>query len=48
MKITLITGAANGLGYEFACIYGKQNNNLLLVDIDEAKLLEKSSELKTK
>lgn len=48
MKITLITGAANGLGYEFACIYGKQNNNLLLVDIDEVKLLEKSSELKTK
>ena len=48
MKITLITGAANGLGYEFACIYGKQNNNLLLVDIDEVKLLEKSSELKAK
>lgn len=48
MKITLITGAANGLGYEFAGIYAEENNNLLLVDIDEAKLLEKSSELKAK
>lgn len=48
MKTTLITGAASGLGYEFACIYARENNNLLLVDIDEARLLEKVDELKTK
>lgn len=46
MKTTLITGAANGLGYEFACIYAKENNNLLLVDIKENKLIEKVNELK--
>ncbi len=46
MKTTLITGAANGLGYEFACIYAKDNNNLLLVDIEENKLIEKVNELK--
>lgn len=48
MKITLITGAANGLGYEFARIYAEENNNLLLVDIDEKCLLEKANELKAK
>ena len=46
MKTTLITGAANGLGYEFACIYAKENNNLLLVDIEENKLIEKANALK--
>ncbi len=46
MKTTLITGAANGLGYEFACIYAKENNNLLLVDIEENKLIEKVNGLK--
>jgi short-subunit dehydrogenase len=46
MKTTLITGAANGLGYEFACLYAKENNNLLLVDIEENKLIEKVNELK--
>lgn len=34
MKITLITGAASGLGKEFAYLYAKDKNNLLLVDID--------------
>lgn len=34
MKITLITGAANGLGESFAKLYAKDNNNLLLIDID--------------
>ena len=48
MKITLITGAANGLGSEFAEIYAGENNNLLLVDIDEAKLVEKVNQLKNK
>ena len=38
MKITFITGAANGLGKEFAVLYGKDNNNLLLVDIDAEAL----------
>lgn len=48
MKTTLITGAANGLGREFAGIYAKENNNLLLVDVDETKLLEIVNELKNK
>ena len=38
MNITFITGAANGLGKEFAVLYGKDNNNLLLVDIDKVAL----------
>ncbi len=39
MKLTLITGAASGLGLEFAKLYAKDNNNLLLVDINEEGLL---------
>lgn len=34
MKTTLITGAASGLGAEFAKIYAKENNNLILVDVN--------------
>ena len=45
MKITLITGAANGLGKSFAKLYAKDNNNLLLVDIDEENLNETIKEL---
>ncbi len=48
MKTTLITGAANGLGREFAGIYAKENNNLLLIDVDVTKLLEIVNELKNK
>lgn len=46
MKITLITGAANGLGKEFAKLYAKDNNNLLLVDIEEKELNIVKTELK--
>lgn len=46
MKITLITGAANGLGKSFAKLYAKDNNNLLLIDIDEISLNETIHELK--
>jgi short-subunit dehydrogenase len=34
MKVTFITGAASGLGKEFAVLYGNDGNNLLLVDIN--------------
>lgn len=46
MKITLITGAANGLGKSFAKLYAKDNNNVLLIDIDENSLNETINELK--
>ena len=36
MKITLITGAASGLGREFAKLYAKDNNNLLLKNLENA------------
>ena len=45
MNITFITGAANGLGESFAKLYAKDNNNLLLVDIDETNLLRVKNEL---
>ena len=45
MKISFITGAANGLGKEFAVLYGKDHNNLLLVDIDEVALASVKQEL---
>lgn len=38
MKITLITGASSGLGKEFAKLYAKDNNNLLLVSTSFDKL----------
>lgn len=38
MKVSLITGAASGLGLEFAKLFAKENNNLLLVDVNEEKL----------
>ncbi len=48
MKITFITGAANGLGKEFARLYAEDNNNLLLVDVDQEGLCEIQQELKQK
>lgn len=47
MNITLITGAANGLGESFAKLYAKDGENLLLVDIDESNLLRVKKELET-
>lgn len=45
MNITLITGAANGLGKEFAKLFAKDNNNLLLIDIDENNLINTKNEI---
>ena len=47
MKVTLITGAASGLGNEFAKLYAKDNNNLLLIDINNEGLLNAKKELNT-
>lgn len=44
-KITLITGAASGLGKEFALLYGRQGNALLLVDKDAAGLRNTKEEI---
>ena len=38
MKFTLITGAASGLGKEFAKVYAENHNNLLLVDVNKQGL----------
>lgn len=46
MKFTFITGAANGLGKEFAVIYGRDGNNLFLVDKDSVALNSVKDELK--
>ena len=42
-KYTLITGGTEGIGFEFAKIYGKNNENLILVARDENKLKEKKA-----
>lgn len=48
MKITFITGAASGLGKEFARLYAKDGNNLLLVDVNQQGLEETKQELQNK
>lgn len=48
MKTTFITGAASGLGKEFARLYAQDGNNLLLVDMDQAGLAETQAELQSK
>ena len=39
-KTALITGACSGIGYEFTCLFASYNYNLVLVDINEKKLIE--------
>lgn len=45
MKVTLITGASSGLGKEFAKLYAKDKNNLLLVATNIEKLKEVKEEV---
>ncbi|HAS56601.1 MAG TPA: hypothetical protein DD377_02790 [Firmicutes bacterium] len=45
-KVTLITGAGGGLGKEFALIYAKNKNDLVLVDVDENGLKETNEYVK--
>ncbi|BAY17922.1 short-chain dehydrogenase/reductase SDR [Anabaenopsis circularis NIES-21] len=42
-KTALITGAASGIGYELACIFARNNYNLVLVDRNAVKLTEVSA-----
>ena len=44
-KYTLITGASSGLGFELARLFGKDNNNLLLVSSNESNLKHAKEEL---
>ena len=45
MEYSLITGAASGLGKEFAKLYAQDNVNLILVDINEVNLNEVKEEI---
>ena len=47
-KTALITGACSGIGYEFTCIFASYNYNLVLVDINEPKLIEISEKFTQK
>lgn len=47
MKYTFITGAASGLGLEFAKIYARHGNNLILVDVNQDGLLKAKDEIKS-
>lgn len=46
-KVALITGAAGGIGYEFAKIALREGFDLALIDINKQGLAEKAEELKT-
>ncbi|MBW4511451.1 MAG: SDR family oxidoreductase [Scytonematopsis contorta HA4267-MV1] len=47
-KTVLVTGGANGIGYELAYFFAKDGYNLVLVDRDEQKLLEVTETFKDK
>lgn len=44
-KTALVTGAASGLGYEFAVLLAKDSYNLILIDIDAEKLKATKNEI---
>ncbi len=44
----LVTGAAGGIGWEFAQLLAKENFNLFLVDLNEEALLERAEEIRTR
>lgn len=44
-KTILITGASSGIGYEFAKIFAKENNNLILIARNKKRLEEIKQEL---
>ena len=48
MKYTLITGSASGLGKEFAYLYAKDKENLILVDQNALALDNLKKELNQK
>jgi len=45
MKTALITGASSGIGLEFARVFAKEKNNLVLVARSKDKLMELADEL---
>jgi uncharacterized protein len=47
-KTALITGSANGIGYELACLFAQDGYNLVLIDRNEQKLAEVAEEFKDK
>ncbi|MGK0211890.1 MAG: short-subunit dehydrogenase [Polaribacter sp.] len=46
-KTALVTGAASGLGYEFAVLLAKDSYNLILIDIDSENLEGTKKELES-
>ena len=44
-KIALVTGAAGGIGLEFAKVLARQGASLILLDISEERLLQAKSEI---
>ena len=47
MKNVLITGGANGIGYECASIFADDGNNVYVIDIDQEEI-EKKQKLNKK
>ncbi len=47
-KTALITGSSSGIGYEFAKIFAKNGNDLVLVSLDKGKLDDLKKELEEK